>query len=138
MAALALSPVSVAVYTVLNVAALTTVAPGGVFDDVPQTPTFPFVWYEVQERERRGFGAGSLPEVELRVHAYSTFTGASEAQSIMQQVIELLKDTSLTVSGYAHAGQVFYDETVPLADELLNGVRVRELVASFRIYVEEA
>ena len=138
MASLALSPVSAAVYTVLNVAALTTLAPGGVRDYVPQKPTFPLVWFELQEEERRGLGTGGLPEVDLRVHCYSQALGGAEGQAVMQQVIELLKDQALIVPGYTQGGRVFYDRTVPLADELVNGVPVRELVAMFRIFVEEA
>jgi len=138
MAYLSLGPVSVAVATVLNVAGLTALATGGVHDDAAQGTVFPFVWYEVDEEDARGFGAGGLPQVNLRVHTFSRYEGASEAQSINQKVIELLRDQSLTVTGYTHAGKVFYDRTVPLAEELINGVRVRELVSMFRIFVEEA
>ena len=42
------------------------------------------------------------------------------------------------MSGYRQAGLIFYDETVLLPDEELNGVKVKELVSSFRIYVEES
>ena len=133
---LALSPVSAAIYTALNVAGVTALAPGGVHGDVPQPAVFPFVWFEVQERDVRGFGTGSLPEVALRVHAFSTYEGPYEAQTIIAKVIELLKDQALTVAGYAQCGLVFYDETVALPDEAINGVKCYELVALFRIYVE--
>ena len=133
----ALSPVSVAVYTALNVAGLTALLGStGVTDDVPQVPVYPFVFYEVQERETRGFGTGSLPEVDLRVHAFSTVESASEAQGVIAKVIELLKDQALSVTGYTQAGKVFYDETVTLGNEAIAGVKVHELVAMFRIYVE--
>lgn len=135
---LALQPVSVAVFTLLNVAALTALAPGGVTDDPAQGTAFPFVWYEVREaRDLRGFGTGGLPEIELRVHSFTTYEGMREAQLVNQKVIELLRDQALTVSGYDMCGHVFYDETVPLAEEELNGVKVHELVSMFRIYVEE-
>lgn len=137
MAFLALGPVSVAVFGLLNVAALTSLAPGGVTDDPQQGITFPFVWYEVSEREQRGFGTRGLPEVELRVHVFSTYEGMKEAQTITAKVIELLRDQALTVTGYTHCGHVFYDETVLLPNEELNGVKVREIVSMFRIYVEE-
>lgn len=133
---LALSPVSAAVFTALNVASLTTLAPGGVHDDVPQPPTFPFVLFEVQEREMRGLGTGGLPEVTLRVHAFSTAEGPKEAQSIIAKAIELLKDQAVTVTGYTQCGRVFYDESLLLADQAINGVKCHELVAAFRIYVE--
>lgn len=137
MAYLALSPVSVAIYGKLNVAGLTALVTG-VYDDVPQGVALPFVWYEVRETETRGFGAVGMPTVELRVHVFSRYEGASEAQSIGAKVIELLRDQALTVTGYSHAGRIFYDETVLLPNEDLDGVKVRELVALFRVIVEEA
>lgn len=137
MAYLALSPVAVGIYGLLNVVGLTALATGGIYDDVPQGVTFPFVFYEVDEHDMRGFGTGGLPEVSLRVHAYSTYEGSKEAQGIVQKVIQLLRDQSVTVSGYTQCGRIFYDDTVMLPDEIVNGVKCRELVAMFRIYVEE-
>lgn len=136
MAYLSLDPVSVAVFTKLNVAALQTLATGGIFDDIPQGVSFPCVLYEVSERDIRGLGTGGLPEVQLRVHAYGL--DLVGLQAIVQKAIQLLKDQSLTVTGYDHCGLVFYDETLTFADELIAGVKVHEIVASFRIYVEEA
>ena len=138
MADLALDPVSAAVYSALNVASLTALALGGITDDAAQGSTYPFVWYEVEERDLRGFGTGGLPEVRLRVHTFSRYEGMKEAQAVNQQVIALLKDTVLQVLGYAMCGHVFYDETVTLSDEEINGVKVKELVSAFRIYVEES
>ena len=139
MAYLSLGPVSVALYTALNVAGMNALVGTRIYDAVPQNPTFPFLFYEVREsRDVRGFGTGGLPEVELRVHGFSQYEGMKEAQSIIQKAIELLRDQALTVTGYAHAGRVFYDETIPLANEVINGVACQELVALFRIYVEEA
>jgi hypothetical protein len=139
VASLALGPVSVGLLTLLNVSGLTALVGTRIYDDVPQAPTFPFVWYEVSEfQDVRGFGTGGLPEVELRVHSFSVYKGAKDVQAITQQVIALLKDKAVTVSGYAQAGLIFYDRTVLLPDELIQGVKCREMVAFFRIYVEEA
>ncbi len=138
MAYLALSPVSVAVDNALNVAALTALATGGIYDGIPQAPSYPLVFFEVQEEDQRPFGGGGLPQVTLRVHAFSTHEGMKEAQTIIAKAIQLLRDVSLSVTGYAQAGKVFYDRTVALPNEVVRGVEVRELVAEFRIYVEEA
>jgi len=139
MASLSLQPVSAGIYTLLNVAALTALATGGISDDTAQQTMFPFVWYEVAESaDVRGFGTGGLPEIDLRVHVFSTYEGMRETQLIGQQVIALLKDQIVTVSGYTHCGHIFYDRTVPLPDEMLNGVKCHELVSFFRLYVEEA
>lgn len=137
MATSLLSPASAAVYGVLNVSSLLALAPGGVYDDVPQVPTYPHVFFEVRERDVRGLGTGALPEIELRVSAVSAYEGLREAQLIIAKVIELLRDQALTMAGYEQAGRVFYDETVKLSDEERNGVKVHELVAKFRIYGKE-
>lgn len=141
MAYLALSPVSAAVYTALNVAGLQALVSTRIYDGVPANPAYPFVLFEVQEREQRGFGTGGFPEVEVRVHAFdraSNERGPKTVQTITAKVIELLRDQALTVSGYTQAGRVFYDETVPLPQEQIAGVPVREMVSLFRIYLEEA
>lgn len=136
MATVALSPVSAAVYGVLQADATLGAMIAGVGDDIRQATAFPYVWFEVRERERRGFGTGTLPEVELRVHCFSSYRGAKEAQDIIDRVVVLLKDQPLTISGFTHCGRVFYDESVLLPDEDVNGVKVRELVALFRVYAE--
>lgn len=139
MAYLSLSPVSVGVYTLLNVAGMTALVGARIYDAVPQAPTFPFLFYEVRERPIKALGTGAgVPEIELRVHAFSQYEGMQQAQTIIQKAIELLRDQTVSVSGYAQAGRVFYDETIAFSNEVINGVAVRELVATFRIYVEES
>lgn len=134
----ALSPVSVGIFTALNVAGLTALAPGGVCDDVDQSTAYPFVLYSVQETRQGGFGTkpglGTLPEIALRISVFSKFEGFSEAQAVMGKVIELLRDPP-PVSGYS-SWAIFHDETIPLADQAVGGVKVKELVANFRWFVE--
>ncbi len=134
----ALSPVSAAVYAALNVAALLALAPGGVGDDIAQGTGYPFVLFEVHEKALGGFGTkpglGTLPEIDLRVHVFSQFEGYSEAQAVMGQAIALLKDPP-TVTGYA-SWAIFHDETITLGDQIVAGVKVKELVGMFRLYVE--
>lgn len=135
----ALSPVSVGVYTALNVAAVTNLATGGVGDDIAQGTGYPFVLFEVHERPIGGFGTkpgtvGQLPVVDLLVHVFSQFQGLSEAQGVMNQVIGALT-TAPTVSGYS-SWAIFHDETINLGDQTVAGVKVKELVARFRLYVE--
>ena len=138
----ALGPVAVAVYSTLNVAGLTTLATGGIFDTVaPQGTTFPYVLIEVQENEQLGgfgttAGDGQLPEIEIRVHALSDYAGMKDAQAIIAKVIELLVNPP-AVSGYrSHA--IFNDPTVPLPNQQQSDGRIaQELVARFRLYVEQ-
>ena len=90
-----LDPVSTAVMTALNVAALTTLATGGVYVDVPQGAAYPHVRVELNEAQPWGGmgtrpGHGALPEIDLRVSVFSSYAGMKEAHGIMAKVIELL------------------------------------------------
>ena len=139
MADFALDAVSAAVQVLWRAdATLVALVGGRMGDGVLQGVTFPYLWYEVRERDMRGLGGGGLPEVELRAHIFSTAPGMREAQQIASRLITVTKDATLTVSGYTQCGKVFYDETVPIPLSEINGVPVRELVPMFRIYVEES
>lgn len=142
MAHLALSPVSDAIFTALNVSALTSLLPttgNPISDDIAQATQFPFVFFEVNEIDKRGFGTGGLPEVQIRVHVYGTpAQGLTALQAITQKVIELLRDVRLTVTGYNTCAGVFYDRTLTFNDELANNQKVHELLSEFRIYVQES
>lgn len=139
MTASALTPTLEAVFAALQDATLLAVLTGGLFGDVPEDPDYPFGWIEiVHEVDRRGFGTGGLPELQLRTHVFDAQkAGASTAQEGNRQIVALLKDAALTVSGYTQCGRVFYDDTVPLPNQELNGVKVFEIVSNFRIYAEE-
>jgi hypothetical protein len=137
VAYLALGPVSVGVYSALNVAGLTALVGTRIYDDLPQNPTYPCVWFEVTERDARGLGTGGLPEIDLRVHAFSTYEGQKEAQQILQKCVELLKDQTLTVAGYTFCGHIVYRDTQSVGYLDVNGVKVRELVGYFTCWVEE-
>lgn len=139
MAYLSLSPLSAALYAALNVASMQALVGSRIYDDIPRNPTYPLVWFEVQEPgDMRGFGTGGFPETSIRVHALTTYQGEKQGQAILAKAIELLRDVALTVSGYEQAGGVFYDETVVLRDQEIEGVKVQENVAIFRTYLKEA
>lgn len=136
----ALSPVSAAIYAALNVSALTTLAPGGVGDDIAQGTSYPFVLYEVHERTLNGFGSrpgigNRTLEMDLRLHVFSQFQGFSQAQAVLAKCIQLLA-TPPTVTGYG-SWAIFWDDAIPLSAQLVAGVRVNELVANGRLYVGE-
>ena len=138
---LSLDPVSAAVFTTLNVSAVTTLAPGGVCDDVAQSTGYPFVLYEVAERFVGGMGmkpgtAGRLMEVDLRLHVFSQYQGFIEAQQVMAAAIQLLADPP-TVTGYS-SWAITHDETIPIGDSIVAGLKVKELVGLFRLYVQES
>lgn len=136
----ALAPVSLAVFTALNVAAVTDLAPGGVWQVVPQNTGYPFVLFAVSEAQQLGGfgtkpGVGQLPEIDLRVHVFSQQDNLSEAQAIIDVVLALLADPP-TVTGYG-SWAIFHDSTIDLGDQVVANVTVHEIVAQFRLYVEE-
>lgn len=139
---LSLSPVSVAVYTALNVAALTSLATGGVHDDLPQNLSFPMVLFEVAETQQLGgfgtrVGLGQLPEVEIRLTVYTKTVGMKTAQAVMAKALELLATAPATVTGYS-SWAIFWDSTIPIPESMIAGEKVQELVSTGRLYVEEA
>lgn len=140
----ALGPASVAVFTALNVSSLTSsLAPGGVHEVLPQGVTYPAVLFSLAEGRQLGGlgtkpGSGQLPEIELRVHVFDDYHGLKRCQAAMSEVVRLVTAGPLTVSGYRFCGgETFYDDALPLRDEVVAGERVQELVANFRFYVEQ-
>jgi len=135
-----LDAVSSAVYSTLNVASLLALAPGGVGDAIEQTTGFPCVLYVAQEKSVGGLGTrpgtGRTMQVDLRVHVFSNYQGLYEAQQVMSKVVELLT-TTLSVAGYTAVPYPFHDDTIPLGNEVVAGVVVRELVSNWRLFVSE-
>ena len=147
---LSLAPVSAAVFTTLNVAALTgllaTQAGGqsSIADFVFQGMAFPYLFFEVHETRQLGWmgtkpGVKSLPEVDLRLHAFWTTPGKVDGQTILAEALALLfAGNALSVSGYAVCGtDPFHDTTIDLGNQVVAGVVVNELVSQLRLYVEE-
>jgi hypothetical protein len=121
---------------------LATLAPGGVSTDVPENPTFPFIWVEVlQMGDLGGFGTapgrGAVPDVTVRLHVFQGDHGTlRQAQGVVARAIAVLADPPL-VASYGRIG-IFHESTIPLADQELRGVKVFEVVAQFRLLIEEA
>jgi len=137
-----------AVYALFQDAALQALALGGVHSDVPPDPTFPFLWFEVLHGSNYGGlgtrpGRGSMPGLQLRLHVFQGDYGTMrDAQVVMTRAIALLFDDSvpLVVENYTVcSGQPLPEiETIPLADESLNGVKVKELVTTLDLILQEA
>jgi hypothetical protein len=134
-----------AVYALFQDPTLTALATGGVFTDVPENPTFPFLWFEVLHQSNEGGlgtkpGHGSMPGVSLRLHVFQGNYGTlRDAQVVMAQAITLLFSQPLVLDGYTVAGNEPLSEivTIPLPFEELNGVKVQELVTNVDLILEE-
>jgi hypothetical protein len=136
-----------AVFALFQDAALQVLLPGGVQTDVPPDPTFPFLWIELLHNGNYGGlgtkpGRSSMPGLTLRLHVFqSNYGTARDAQIVAATAIALLFDETqpLVLDGYTLcSGQPLPEvETIPLADEELNGVKVKELVTNIDLIVEE-
>jgi len=124
---------------------LAGLATGGVFSDVPPSPEFPFLWFELLHGANYGGlgtkpGSGSVPGLTLRLHVFQSDYGTMrDAQIVMARAIELLFTTPLVVEGYTVCSGIPLPEieTIPLPSELLSGVVVKELVTSVELICEE-
>ena len=141
----AIGPVSAAIFARLNVASLKAAVPtgagclGGVTDNPPQTPVWPFLWYELSESDLSGLGDGpATSELQLRLHVFSQYQGAVEEQRIMREAIRLLKFTEPTVVGY-QVPKINrpHDPGIQLPFEELNGVKCREFVSIWTVFADE-
>jgi hypothetical protein len=135
----ALSPVSVGVYTALNVAAVTSLARAASATTSRRAPGIRSCSTRCTRQPQAHMGSqpgrsGQLPQIDLTVHVFSQFAGLSEAQAVMNAVIGALA-TAPAVTGYS-SWAIFHDDTINLGDQLVAGVKVKELVAKFRLYVE--
>ena len=109
-----------------------------IFSDIPEDTPRPCVLYEIaDEVDRRGFGTGGLPEMELRTHVFTDSENVFEGQALNLQIVALLKDKALTATGYTQAGLVVYRRSLPLRDEVLHGVKVHEIISVFTIWMEQ-
>lgn len=134
-----------AVYTALNVAAVTTLTKG-VGDDVAQTTAFPYVLFVVVVRPASGLGSqpgrsGFVSDVTVRLHVFSQYGGGKEAQAIADVGIGALlvafdaASPTVTIVGYKTCDCVWTDTSEPF-DSIVSGVKVKEVVAQFSMRVE--
>jgi len=126
---------------------LTGLTPGGIVSDVaPGDHAYPMLWFELLHGTNYGGlgtrpGRGSVPGINLRLHVFQSDYGTMrDAQIVMARAIELLFTTPLVVEGYTVCSGIPLPEinTIPLPDELLAGVVVKELVTSIDLILEEA
>ena len=136
MARSALEPVSEAVYAALNVSGLTSLV-GGLHESVPQSPTYPFVWWQLRETDTTGTFTQVFKTCDLSVHCFSTYQGSQEAQQVISKVVELLRGASLSPTAHT-ALIVTHEGTRAMADKRsASGELVKHLVAEFELLVSE-
>ena len=117
----ALSPV--AADLVSRLAGSPVLAAGGVWDVVPDDPSYPFVFFEVFENPIDSYGGG-VQMMEIVLHVFSVARGMKEGRGILSEAINRLRDSSY----YLH------DQSMSWPNELVRGRQVTELIGRFRAF----
>ena len=94
-------PLQEAVYSALsNDNTLTSTLGAGVFDDVLEGTTYPFV--ELGNETAIDYSTKDVDGAEftMTLHVWSQYAGAKETKQIMDRIYDLLHNSSLTVTGF--------------------------------------
>lgn len=133
----AIDAVLEAIYDALNVAAMTTLATGGVHTDVPQATAFPYVRIDSPVEGRLDTMGRAGKTVSVQVHAFSDYQGPTKAAAILSKAVELLHYAAISVAGHSTIA-VQYQGGVDAGDETVNGVTVYHYVGTFDVMVQQS
>lgn len=133
----AAQPVTEAIFSLLQDATLQTATGGRIYDDLPADVARPCVLVEVfDERNIRGFGTTGPRELEVRTHVFSDLGSLSEARSIDGQIVALMDNAVLSVTGFNTCGATWQHEMIALPNQELSGVKVHEVVSIYTAWME--
>jgi len=125
-----------AVYAALNVTSLVTTLGCPVYDDVPQGSAFPYVVIGSSSGiPWDTFGKAGKQRV-VTIHVYSAYQGGLQARAIFAEIMALLNNQSLSVSGHSSVN-VNYEQDVDASVEEVEGTKIVHKVLLFRVYVQE-
>jgi hypothetical protein len=136
----ALSAVHAAVYGVLSAdATLGTLAPGGVWDHVPQDQAvWPYVRVGSVDEVPDDTAGRQGRKVTFTVHVWSQYRGLKEVYALVDRVMALLRYTSLTLgASWAHGDTRHMSSAVdePTVDD--GGVQIQHATVEFDVLVQE-
>ena len=79
---------------------LTSTLGASVFDDVPESTSFPYVVLGEDNIQESGTKDVDGTDTTLTLHIWSEYKGSKETKEIMDRIHDLLHDSSLSVSGF--------------------------------------
>lgn len=136
----ATGPVLTAVYTALNVAAITSTLSCAVYETLaPQNATFPYLVVSTPSGSPWDtFGAAGKERV-VQVHVFAStaaYESGFQVNAICDAAMLLLQDQALSVSGHLLAS-LRYEQDTDGATEDVEGVAIVHRVVAFRAHVIE-
>jgi len=93
-------PLQQAIFSALNVSAVTSDLSCGVFDDVPQSASYPYI--ALGEETAVDFSVKDIQggDFTVNIHVWSQYKGSKETKQIMDKIHDLLHNINLTVTGF--------------------------------------
>ena len=88
-----------AVYAALNVSAITSTLSCGVYDEVIEGNSYPFI--TLGEETAIDYSTNNLvgAETTINIHVWSRYKGSKETKEILDKIHDLLHDVNLSVTG---------------------------------------
>ena len=88
------------IYNALNVSAITTTLSCGVYDEVIEGNTYPFITLGEETTIDYSTKTATGSETTINIHIWSQYKGSKQTKEIMDKVHDLLHDSNLTVTGF--------------------------------------
>ncbi len=128
-----------AVAGAIDVPAVTSVAVGGVHDDTPESPTYPWIRVTARAKPIGPIAAQTIWRCDVEIHVYDQYQGDSQALGLVNTIVGLLHYQALTVEGWTAILASLDDEGFyPLPPEEIAGQVTREWVVPFTVQMERA
>jgi len=88
------------IYNALNVSAVTTTLSCGVYDEVIEGNTYPFITLGEETTIDYSTKTATGSETTINIHIWSQYKGSKQTKEIMDKIHDLLHDSNLSVTGF--------------------------------------